>query len=783
MKIAAQTCSWSRKSTDLVHQSPEIFWINMDKSVERRQSLSMHLDQLGWLHRRIRGLSLDDIYIPGDIRSLWDQYDAKVQTTEALIGREDPKFVTKYGNASHFLVGLVGRGKTNRLKELGCTISHLEAMRQAIYNNRSSSKYAVITEDDIFIPFDVNFEMLAESAPKDFGILQLFNSNEESMLSVWKMYRRDQSSHLWVPNRVGQAASFWSTCAYLINREVMKPVIDAVIENVKNTYHVRIIAGIRKPCRPKISECCKHVAGTYSYEFQERPPCFIAPKGFQADSFLYTLNRTYVLTTPLITNGAGGNQSTFHQDHVESIHQAAFRQQRKLINEMISGSVARPSFANISCSDALPLQMELKTNNTCWYSAPHRRSLSIFWLYIAHTQAKEKLGDYIRNVVGREAKWFSWVGDETLYIPPDLLNHWETRQCRIQSTESRLQARTASSATASSLSGIMKEGYQVAFSGLCGRTRHHSSHVHTGKRDLSVTVSHLLAMYHARKSPLTQTQYAIISSDDVFLPLNPNFEGLVASAPPKFGFLTFLVDDANLMDRLWQEYVQKPKEKLWSLLNDKYVDTISSQFYIVNLDVVGPILESIVQLHIPGDNGRSLSILRLIAAGHHHNRPGKHRGGEADAATAGEGPADVGKAGGSACYPRECCSEDAADRIPPYCILSHGGNHRAESFLWKIAPTYTFHIPMVMRGSYDTSSGFIPSAAVPLVQMESNSSHEILDSKVDKSHKKSRHPRATGTASTGGVTTGHRQRQIINVIQEGQVSLPEFLLSSCSFRF
>lgn len=256
---SAQTCSWSPKSTDLVHKSPEIFWINMDKSVERRKSLSQHLDQLGWLHRRVRGLSLDDIYIPGDIRSLWDQYDARVQTTEVLVGRDDPTFITKYGNASHFLVGLVGRGKTNRLKELGCTISHLEAMRQAIYHNRSSSRYAVITEDDIFIPFDVDFEKLAESAPKDFGILQLFNSNEESMTSVWKMYRRDQSTHLWVPNRVGQAASFWSTCAYLIDREVMKPVIDAVIQSVKNTYQVRIVAGIRKPCRPKISECCKQV--------------------------------------------------------------------------------------------------------------------------------------------------------------------------------------------------------------------------------------------------------------------------------------------------------------------------------------------------------------------------------------------------------------------------------------------------------------------------------------------------------------------------------------------
>lgn len=811
-------CRWSVKSKDQVLKAPEIFWINMDKSTDRRRSLSMHLDQMGWLHRRIKGLSLDDIYIPTDVRSSWDQYDAKVQTSELLLDRNDPKFLTSYGNASHFLIGLVGRGKSNRLKELGCTISHLEAMRQAIYNNRSSSKYAVITEDDIYIPFDIDFQKLAESAPNDFGILQLFNSNEESMLSVWKLYKKDQEKYTWMQNRVGQAASFWSTCAYLINREVLKPVIDKIIFEAKNTYQVRIIAGIRKPCRPKISQCCRHIVGTYSYEFLETPPCFIAPKGFQADSFLYTLNRTYVLTTPLITNGAGGNQSTFHQDHVEHIHQSAFKRQRELINEMISGVVPLPAFVNKSCTSSLPLQMELKTNNTCWYSAPSRRSISIFWLYLARPYVKERLGDYIRNVVGREAKWLPWIEESALYIPQDLLHHWESRQCRIQTSEARLQHRSVSPSVISSLQGIMKEGHQVAFSGLCGRNRlqhHHQGHSSVGKFDLAVTASHLLALYQAKKAPLTETRYAIISSDEIFLAINPNFEALVATAPEKFGFLTFLVDDDNVVDRLWNEYIQQPKEKLWSIVHDKYLDHVSSHFYIVNLDVVGPLLDAVVQLQVPGDNGLSLSILRVIAAGshQHHKKRGNNKRQKSDSndaeasssATAGTtenivvggsdvSPAGTGAdsndplstgAGGASCYPSECCNTDGTDKRPAYCVLSHGGNHRAESFLWKMAPTYTLHIPIVLRGGYDTSSGYIPPS---LSQRFVNDTIEATrDTNTAAGHHRSGHghmsPRSAGTASTGGHVLGYRQRQILNSIQDGQVPLPEFLISTCSFRF
>ena len=85
--------------------------------------------------------------------------------------------------------GLWGRKKHNRIKEVGCTVSHLMAIYHSCENAlKSGSVYALIAEDDVFMPFEVNFTSLIESAPNDFGILQVFNSHEGSMENTWKQY-------------------------------------------------------------------------------------------------------------------------------------------------------------------------------------------------------------------------------------------------------------------------------------------------------------------------------------------------------------------------------------------------------------------------------------------------------------------------------------------------------------------------------------------------------------------------------------------------------------------
>ncbi len=163
--------------------APEVYWINMDKSAARKVTMENTLTGMGFVNHRVRGLTPSEIYIPDDIESTWRTAGCKLQTDWVPPSKLTPEFYsnssTDYSQYSAYTAALCGRGKKrNTPKELGCTTSHLVAMYNAVYSTTARSRYALIVEDDVSFPFDVDYNELARSAPTDFGILQLFNSNE-----------------------------------------------------------------------------------------------------------------------------------------------------------------------------------------------------------------------------------------------------------------------------------------------------------------------------------------------------------------------------------------------------------------------------------------------------------------------------------------------------------------------------------------------------------------------------------------------------------------------------
>jgi GR25 family glycosyltransferase involved in LPS biosynthesis len=347
--VESKECKWKKRD-----DAPEVYWINMDKSIARRKNMERHLDEIGFRHFRVRGLTPKEIYIPDDIESTWRTAACQLETSwkpppMSIIQQNTS---SEYARYTSYTASLCGRGKKkNTPKELGCTTSHLMAMYRAIYSKTAKSRYALIVEDDVQFPFDIDYNLLTASAPSDFGILQLFNSNLKSMERTWSEYQ--SKGPLWTLRTLKQF-DYWSTCAYLIDRQVMKPVIDAILRLVSGWWEFKVVAGITSPCVPR--GCCGNTSST-SNTFIHSPPCVYAPQGYQADSYLYATTSTYMITVPVIANGLGTNQSTFHQDHVELLHKNAFRQQRHYINQMLEKKVTVPEFIKPACNELLDVNL------------------------------------------------------------------------------------------------------------------------------------------------------------------------------------------------------------------------------------------------------------------------------------------------------------------------------------------------------------------------------------------------------------------------------------------
>lgn len=350
--LGSEQCSYKVRP-----DAPEVYFVNMDASVQRKTDMERHLKEVGLRSHRVRGLTPKEIYIPPDIESTWRTAWCKLQTDWIPPDKLSDSYNSTSPHHTHsaYMATLCGRGKNkNTPKELGCTTSHLVAMRKAIYSTTAKSRYALIVEDDVYFPFDVDFEALVQSAPKGFGILQLFNSNQGSMQSTWEKYVSN-NNNLWIKRHPVKYFDFWSTCAYLIDRVAMKPVIDAVVTEVNGWVQLKVIAGISNPCVPK--ECCATGTGEFSgndnLHFVVKPPCVWAPRGYQADHFLYAMAPTYMLAVPVISNGLGGNTSTFHQNHVEMFHKKSFQKMRGYINEMLTSKVSPPAFMRPACTKSM----------------------------------------------------------------------------------------------------------------------------------------------------------------------------------------------------------------------------------------------------------------------------------------------------------------------------------------------------------------------------------------------------------------------------------------------
>ena len=214
-----------------------VYYINMDRSVDRRKFMENQFKLLNINSpNRIPGVpgnSLDNI--------LFGAYG-------------DISYAIEYTDLSP--------------SEVGCTLSHLQAIKTAYENNEH---VALILEDDAslsLVPFwDGKLSDIIANAPIDWEIIQLFCMHPPTIVkSSFTLHDIDNPCH--------------STTAYLINRKGMDRMLSAT-KGPNQRFH------IRKEHAP---------AGT-------------------SDQFVYALVRTYILHKSLFVPLNHTLTSTIHTEH------------------------------------------------------------------------------------------------------------------------------------------------------------------------------------------------------------------------------------------------------------------------------------------------------------------------------------------------------------------------------------------------------------------------------------------------------------------------------------
>jgi hypothetical protein len=320
----------------------DLYWINLDRSPQRKEYMHRVFKFFG-LHsnRRFSAITPDDLTIPKGFEKATDcKFLNENQTNEEII-RIKTLQANHQMNRTVLVATHCGKQKNNfQYRHLANVLSHLVAIYQASHHH-SHKKYALIMEDDLRMAMEVDFEKVIESAPQDFGMLQLVTSNEVSIEYAWSRYLADRTKWL----KRGEFDASWCAGAYIIHKERMRPVISQIIQKVSEKLYVAKVQAVDKRC-PQ-DQCCTEPRTL------PKAPCVVAPYGYESDNFIYNLlfDRSYVSCIPMFLTSDVADVSSMHQEHVVT-HQSAFAMIKNLVQYMlITDRKLLPSYFNPTCAE------------------------------------------------------------------------------------------------------------------------------------------------------------------------------------------------------------------------------------------------------------------------------------------------------------------------------------------------------------------------------------------------------------------------------------------------
>lgn len=230
------------------------YWINIDKSKTRKE----------FMEKQFKNLNLDNYRISAVTPS---------EFPDVLV--QKPPLSCNYP------------GCTTCDYEFACLCSHIKAMQEGL---KSNDEYFIILEDDMFLPFKIDYDKLIKSIPKDTDILQMMILYGNTVIHIYERLFLNNIHHFkWqylLP----------STGQYLISRKGAQKLVDMFYNTSLNKY-----------------------------DFAK------AKHQIVADVLLYSSVTTYATTYPYcyphIPMG-----SEIHPDHLEA-HQLAVNDIKKVIRQ------------------------------------------------------------------------------------------------------------------------------------------------------------------------------------------------------------------------------------------------------------------------------------------------------------------------------------------------------------------------------------------------------------------------------------------------------------------
>jgi hypothetical protein len=151
---------FARKNNNLL----DIYWINLDRSTQRRDFMNTVYDFYGLTDasQRFSALTPADIAIPEELESAPECNLLKESDTLKELGRVNdllPDPIVRSSKSRRqkvLLTSHCARYSFNR-KLLATTLSHLLTIYQAVHHHKSK-KYALIMEDDLQPAMEIDFE-------------------------------------------------------------------------------------------------------------------------------------------------------------------------------------------------------------------------------------------------------------------------------------------------------------------------------------------------------------------------------------------------------------------------------------------------------------------------------------------------------------------------------------------------------------------------------------------------------------------------------------------------